>query len=341
MQKALCFLVICAFAACAGPGMNATPGGSMPSSATRTAQGPNLQTLAAAAIVWNIGAGASTDSYALQDLDFYPRAITINAGDRIVWHFASGSGGDAHTVAFLSSGQPVPSPDNPNNVVPAGGSSYDGSVYTNSGIKFGGQTYALTFPKAGTYKYYCLFHQPAMEGTVTVQNAGTAYPHTAQYYLDASALDEWHDLGLAQQSVALFPFKVGGTTFAAGISPGLTSSPPTDSTVLRFLNTNDHSKLQTSGNITIKVGTTLTWVNETNNEPHTVTFPTAGETSLPNIPTDPASGGTTFDGSHLVNSGSFFRGQHFSLTFTKAGSYFYGCLYHDNSRMVGTVTVTP
>ncbi len=336
MRKALCCLLLLVLAACSAGGASNQGLSTLPQTGGRT-----VETVAASGVTWNLGAGASTDSYANQDLDFFPRTITIDAGDTLTWHFASGVGGDAHTVAFLG-GQPLPSPANPNDVVPAGGSTYDGSTFTNSGIKFGGQTYSLTFPKAGTFKYYCLFHEPAMEGTVIVQNAKTAYPHSAQYYLNQSENDEWDDFALAAISVRSFPFPVGGTTFAAGISPGLGSGKPTDSTILRFFNTNQYDKLQSAaaGNKTIKVGTTLTWVNESNNEPHTVTFPVAGQDDLPNIPTDPGSGGTTFDGSHLVNSGSLLGGQSFSLTFTKAGTYFYGCLYHDNSRMTGIITVT-
>jgi len=117
---------------------------------------------------------------------------------------------------------------------------------------------------------------------------------------------------------------------------------------LRFLTSasTDSSVLAREGSITIKAGTTLTWVNLTSNEPHTVTVVPAGQTDLPELPPDPAinvaaSGTTTFDGTKLVNSGTFVVGQKFSLKFTKAGSYFYGCLYHDNSRMTGTITVTP
>jgi len=215
MQKALCFLCFLALSACAGGGLG--PQSTVPpttSSVERTAQS------IASSLSWNVGTGASTMSYAIQDLDFYPKAITINAGDTITWHVASGVGGDAHTITFLG-GHPLPAPDDPNDSVPACGSSYDGTAFTSSGIKFGGQTYTLTFPKAGTYPYYCLFHEPAMEGAVVVQKAGAPYPHTAQYYLDTGATDEWEDFGDAEQSVASFPFKDGGTTLAAGIDRGL------------------------------------------------------------------------------------------------------------------------
>jgi plastocyanin len=295
---------------------------------------------------WNVGTGASNNYYAYQDLDFFPKNITIDAGDTITYHVGSGVGGDAHTVAFVPPGMKVPSPGDPADLSPAGGTTVDGTTFLNSGILVGGQTFTLHFPKAGTYRILCLFHEPAMVSTVVVQNAGAAYPHTAQYYLNTGALDEWQDFYEAAQSVALFPFANGGKTFAAGIDPGLVHFPPSDSTVLRYINTDDRTKIPAEGSITIKVGTVLTWVNETSNEPHTITFALAGQSSVPNIPPDPSvnvasSGITSYDGSHIVNSGTILGGQKFQLKFTKPGKYFYGCLYHDNSRMTGWVTVTP
>ena len=57
-------------------------------------------------------------------------------------------------------------------------------------------------------------------------------------------------------------------------------------------------------------------------------------------PFSPPSGGTTYDGSALVNSGPLMPGQSFSLTFTKAGTYTYHCLFHDDTEnMIGTITV--
>ncbi len=339
LRRALCFLCVVALSACAGAGTASRSDiPTVPASMDRTAiEGTAL----AASITWNVGEGASTDHFALQDLDFYPNVITIDAGDKIAWHVASGAGGDAHTLTFLVAGQKPPAPNNPIDNVPAGGTVVDGTKFVNSGIVFGGQILTYSFPKPGTYPYMCLFHEPAMVGTVVVQKAGAPYPHNAQYYLDQGALEEWEDLGQAQISVASFPFKVGGTTFAAGIDKGRTSLPPPDSTVLRFLNTNDHSKLATSGNTTIKVGTKLTWVNETSNEPHTITFPPAGQPP-PNInPDGPQIGGSTYDGTKLVGSAALVRGQSYSLTFTRPGTFKYYCLFHDNSGMVGTITVTP
>ncbi len=341
MRKALSCLWILSLSACAGGGMQSTsPIPSVPASVDRAAQ-----TAGFASTNWSIGTGASDHNFAVQDLDFYPNAITINAGDTVSYHVASGSGGDAHTVSFFPAGAKVPTPFDPNDVNPYGGSTVDGTHALNSGILAGGQVFTLNFPTPGTYRILCLFHEPAMVMTVVVQRTGTPYPHTAAYYANAAQTERWDDLNAGFASISSFPFKPGGTTLAAGISPGLVHFPPADSTVLRFL---DIGKLlSNSGNMTIKVGTVLTWVNESSNEPHTVTFNVAGQSDLPPIPPDPAvnvvapPGITDYDGSKIVNSGTFAPGQKFQLRFTKAGQFYYGCVYHDNSLMEGRVTVMP
>ncbi|MBV9272071.1 MAG: hypothetical protein JO165_13335 [Candidatus Eremiobacteraeota bacterium] len=329
-------------------GSSPLPTSPVPDSALRSPQ--NVSTLASS--TWNVQTGASSDFFALQALDFYPRSITINAGDIIDYRVASGSGGDAHTVAFVPSGQPVPAPNDPNDLTPHGGNVVDGTQFVNSGLLLGGQHFKLRFTKPGTYTIYCLFHEPAMIMSVVVHPAGTGYPHTAQYYLDNSQPEEWADLSEASQSLSVFPFAKGGTTFAAGLDPGLVHFPPPDSTVLRYINTSDPSKLSDEGSITIRVNTILTWVNLTSNEPHTVTFARAGDSDLPPIPPDPAVNVappghiTEYDGTKIVNSGTFVGPapaphNQFHLKFTRPGRYLYGCLYHDNSRMIGWVTVTP
>ncbi|MBV8637877.1 MAG: hypothetical protein JO322_07300 [Candidatus Eremiobacteraeota bacterium] len=344
MRKLFALFCMASLSACAGSGAQQQI---VPTSGSQEAT-QSVQRLAGlAAVNWNVQVGASHDSYAEQDLDYYPNSITVDAGDTIAYNVASGVGGDAHTVTFVPPGQKIPSPGDPSDVIPAGGTTVDGTKYVNSGILVGGQTFTLHFTKAGVYRILCLFHEPAMESRVVVQKAGTPYPHTAAYYLHAGEVDEWQDLDAAASSVALFPFESGGTTLAAGISPGLSHAPPTQSTVLRFLTTRALGELPAEGGLTVKAGTVLTWVNESSNEPHTITFALAGQHTVPNIAPDPAvnvvppPGITTYDGTRIVNSGTILGGGKFMLKFTKPGSYFYGCLYHSNSRMVGTITVTP
>ena len=341
MRKWLCLALVFALAACAGSGGGTGSQGDLqtiPMTNSRMAQSLTAST----PVTWNVGTGSSTRSYAIQSLDFGPESITIDAGDSIVYHVGSGVGGDAHTVAFVPRGMPIPSPGNPQDLAPAGGNVVDGTHFVNSGIVVGGQTFTLHFPRAGTFRILCLFHEPAMVSTVIVQAAGTPYPHNASFYASVSASDRWTDFLQAEDSIASFPFTNGGTTLAAGIDKGRTLfPPPSDATVLRFLDSNRLSDLPTAGDKTIHVGTTLKWVNETNVEPHTITIVPAGQNDLPNAPPDPAFGGHVFDGSHAINSGTIIGGQSFSATFTHTGKFLYGCLYHDNSRMEAWITVVP
>lgn len=225
--------------------------------------------------------------------------------------------------------------------VATGGNIVDGTAFVSSAVLGPGQKYTLTFPKAGTYVYFCLLHPPEMTGKVIVQPAGTPYPKSQGFYTGQGNKSENSILSDAQGALKLFPFTPGGATLAAGISPGLSNLPPSQAAVWRFL---DDSNLGST--VTVPLGTTITWINESNNEPHTVTFPIAGQ-PLPPLPGDPFTppiGGPNYDGTSLVNSGPFgtavgFPGNSYSLTFTARGTFQYFCLFHDDFGMEGTVIV--
>ena len=281
---------------------------------------------------WTVQAGASDQNEALQALEFYPSAITIDAGDSITWKYPAG---EPHTVTFLGPRATPPPPNDPTVPAPAGGSSYDGSAYTSSGFLLGGKTYTLTFPKPGTYHSLCLIHGE-MTGTVVVQAAGAPYPKTAPEISADDGVQITKDLKSASDSVSAFPYAPGGPHLAAGISPGLGAPPPTAASVVRFL---AGDKLSAT-TVTVAAGTTVTWTNLDSNLPHTVTFAAAGQPFPTLNPFSPPSGGTTYDGSAVVNSGPLFPGQSFSLTLTKPGTYTYHCLFHDDTEnMIGTVIV--
>jgi plastocyanin len=281
-------------------------------------------------LTWLITVGENARHGGYQGLDFFTDDITIDAGDSIQWTV----GGNAHTVTFFGRRTTPLMPIGK----PYGGTTYDGNVYTSSGVMFPGQTYTLRFTKPGTYPYECLLHDPEMSGTITVQAKGTPYPHFQSYYNQIGRAEAHDQLQAAIDSVGEFPYPNHGTTLAAGIGPGLTNPPPSNSTVLRFLDTNVADAQ--SSTVTIPVGTTLTWNNLSNNEPHTVTFPKAGH-GIPvgKSPFAPPSGGSTYDGSHLTNSGPMFPGQGYSLTFTAKGTFVYFCLFHAPFGMQGTVIV--
>ncbi len=283
-------------------------------------------------MTWALQAGTSSAQEALQGLNFYPAALTIDAGDTVVWTYPTG---EPHTVTVVPAGKPIPPPNDPNAALPAGGTSVDGTAFTSSGFKLLGDSYALKFPTPGTYVYHCLIH-PGMVGTIVVNPAGTRYP-TLQ--ADATALGRGSagaDLAAATASVATFPYAGGGTHIAVGISPPLANGQPSSATVLRYL---DGPALSDQP-LGITVGTTLTWTNLSNKEPHTVSIAPAGQ-AFPAVPPPGApTGNTTFDGTKFSNSGNIFPGASYSLTFTAPGTYVVHCIYHDDTEhMVETIVV--
>jgi plastocyanin len=282
----------------------------------------------AAAQTWFLSVGGNDRGQAFQALNFFSDSITIDQGDSITWTV----GGNAHTITFFG---PEHAPKSPVND-PFGSHHYDGSKYTSSGIMFPGQTYTLKFIKPGSYPYECLFHDPEMAGVVNVNPIGAPYPHPQSYYDEQGNIERGQELAGARGSVAEFPYPDRGTSLAAGIAPGLSQGQSSNSTVLRFLD----ADVVDNGVVKIAVGTTLTWNNLSNNEPHTVTFPRAGQ-PLPKWlkPFGHAYGGPTYDGTHLASSGPLFPGQSYSLTFTGPGTFTYYCLIHAPFGMAGTVIV--
>ena len=283
---------------------------------------------------WKIQAGAASSDQALQGLNYYPAAtLTIDSGDTVTWTFPSG---EPHTVSLFPAGQALPPSSDPANSSPAGGKTFDGSTYTSSGFKLLGATYALRFTKPGTYKVYCLIHQPEMVMTIVVQAAFAPYPHPQSYYDAAGATASASDLAAANSSLAGFPYAAGSLHLGAGISPGTPTGPSSISTVMRFLSTSDVTNQTT----TVAAGSTVIWTNLSNNSPHTVTFAPVGATFPQINPFAPASGGRTYAGTTLVNSGPLFPGQSYSITFPTPGTYVYHCLFHDDTEnMISTLVV--
>ncbi|HKU66305.1 MAG TPA: plastocyanin/azurin family copper-binding protein [Candidatus Baltobacteraceae bacterium] len=312
-MKQLGLICVLALAACGGAGTAGDPPADPPQT-------------------WNVNAGGSEMSAAIQALDFYPNTITIHSGDTITW---SNSTTIPHTVSIPQAGAtPPPGPPNP---APVGGNVFDNSAYISSGFITNGTTYTVRFTRPGSYPYFCIVHMPEMAGTVVVLPGGAALPMSPAQYAAEGSADLATDLQAGVASIQLFPYTPGGTHIAAGIAPGLPGAKPTQATVMRYL---DDATLSSS-NITVAVGTTITWTNESNNAPHTVTFPVAGQ-QPPSGPPEkvPPSGGSTYDGTTLTNSGVMPPGGSYSLTFTKAGTYTYYCLFHDGpTGMIGTVTV--
>ena len=282
---------------------------------------------------WQVQTGVEASASAIQGLAMYPNSVTIDAQDSITWTYPTH---DVHTIALLGAGQTTP-PSAAAAGTPAGGPTYDGSTFTNSGILSNGKTFTLKFTKPGTYIAYCLIHQPVMKETIVVQPQGAAYPSSQQDVTATGTTQSRNDVAAGTASVALFPFAAGGPHLVAGIAPGLaTASPMPTSTVLRFLD----GAMLTDTNVTIAAGTSVTWTNESSNEPHHIVVPPTGATPPPSISTGGGTNGVaTYDGSTTADSGIFFAGQSYTLTFTKPGVYTYYCILHAGQGMVGTVTV--
>lgn len=99
-----------------------------------------------------------------------PETMVISEGDSIEW--LNDNPYEIHWVTFNKPADMemfTPQGLNPAFMPPAGGSTFDGTGFTNSGILMPGQTYKLGFTKPGTYEYECYLHSgDAMRGKVVV-----------------------------------------------------------------------------------------------------------------------------------------------------------------------------
>lgn len=284
-------------------------------------------------VLWKVQVGGMDMEAGIDLHSFFPREITINAGDSIWFQFAPMGTPGFHTVTFAADGKmpdifvpdevdgkPVASPEgpprlliNPQLAFPDGRTSYDGTGYTNSGLDVLRQDqgpYTLAFTKPGTYEYLCAVHGIVMKGKVIVQESGAALPTDAAGY-ESLAHDEMAKLIAEGKAViasvaapAASPAATGGSTWDVAV--GLGGLSPIR--VMRFI----------PPKVTIKVGDTIRWTNKSTGEPHTVTF--LGGTEPPeDTLVEPQPGGPpkliqtyqtllpagepTFDGTGYRNSG--------------------------------------
>jgi plastocyanin len=164
-----------------------------PVSAQTTSSGPRT---------WHVLIGGQSQDQAIQAEGYYPRVITIDAGDTVVWTLNTG---EIHSVVFLGTCADIscvpPCFFTVNyDISPCGSPTYDGvSAIASSGrmvpagynwnnaVPHGDTTYALTFTHTGVNVYFDL-SVSGMRGVVIVNPAGTPYPFTqAQYAQQARA----------------------------------------------------------------------------------------------------------------------------------------------------------
>lgn len=316
--------------------------------------------------VWRVGV-AGMDMENMIDLQsFFPKEITINAGDSIFYELPNPPG--FHTVTFLSGGEvppllipdtdggtPAASPSagppklvlNPMAAFPSGETTYDGSGFLNSGLDVfrqpGDPPVVVTFSTPGTYEYQCIPHGAVMKATVIVQETGSELAED-QAAVDARADEERTSLleeGMAEIDEyveATSTTRDDGTTLweiAAGAGEG-------NARVLRFM----------PDALEIKAGDTVRWVNHSMTEPHTVTFLGTGAEQPEDVLVEPQAsgppkfvqnpltffpqGGEVFSGEGFFSSGFIgeINGQpmpgtnQYELTFDTAGEYPYYCILH-------------
>ena len=299
---------------------------------------------------WEVLVGRETDEHAVQANVYFPTVITVGTGDTITWTLG---GLHSHTVTFLS-GQPPPinpvifpdgrSVQNPLLTFAQGGSTYDGSRFTTSGILVACvTTYTLTLTTPGVYPYVCLLHR-GMDGTVIVLPATSRPPRSRTEYRTLGE-QEWvvvraRGEALTQSAPTVAePAPGGGTNYY--ISAGFGSS---GASILRFL----------PEELTIKVADTVTWVQSDPQEIHTVTFPEGDPPAAltvteapplgpPIIVYDPLAvqpqGGPVHRGGGYYNSGIMQPFARYTLTFLQPGVYAYVCIPHAHLGHAGTIVV--
>ncbi|HLU34479.1 MAG TPA: plastocyanin/azurin family copper-binding protein [Thermomicrobiales bacterium] len=258
-------------------------------------------------MLWSVQVGGMDMDNAIDFHAFFPREITINAGDGILFNFAPMGRPQFHTVTFTSGeelpplfvpdmadGTPVVSDEGAvqlqiNLAVawPDGRTEYDGTGMTNSGLDVlrteDQGPYILNFTEPGTYEYACVVHAVVMKGTVVVQEAGAEYPNDQAGY-DAMGQEEmagYTEEALDQvaelEGMVATPSAQGPTTWdvVAGAG-GLTSAR-----VMSFI----------PRELTVKAGDTVRWTVRSDGEPHTVTF-LGGEEPPEDVLIEPQSSGS-------------------------------------------------
>jgi plastocyanin len=306
---------------------------------------------ASAAQTLNVSAGAESTGGDVQLNEFAPNQVTVGVGDTITWKLDST---EFHDIVFTSS---APAPDfvqpgpdgvfvNPVAAFPMGGSTYDGTGMVGSGLLNKGQTYSLTFSKAGSFTYLCAIHA-GMGGIIKVVDNGQGVD--TQQTVDARRATQVNT-DLATRALPTIMANLGelpteGATI--GVASGLENGP---ADVQRFL----------PRRVTVHEGEAVTWIWKTEGTPHTVTFlggspapevivpqPQAGgppRLQLNPAVLAPAGEATAWNGAGYLNSG-FLQpmpnqpSPTFTVRFQSTGSFDYLCLLHDN--MVGTVVVLP
>jgi plastocyanin len=228
-------------------------------------------------------------------------------------------------------------------------------TYFNSGFLPEGATWTMKLADTiapGTYRYMCAIHRNAMQGKVTVV-AKTATAQTAAQVASKGASETSAAIAKMKTLFNGFSKLTADTAAAGGVSPDVPAG-----VIAEF----------GPKTLTIKTNSTVTWDVA---GPHTISFnaPESAVGAMTKAPDGsvhlnppalgPAGGGTggalappakptVLDGGKWDGTGFYSSGTllgfgppgilKYKLTFTKAGTYQYRCLFHPD--MQGTVNVT-
>lgn len=307
---------------------------------------------AAAHRTWFVTVGVQTSSGAFSGMAFTPREVFVKQGDTIVWTVGAK---EIHTVAF---GAPPADTDNEsaegitNPILntfeeaielfakPAGGQSFDGVSYHNSGIMTTTpaasgfpqaiQRYSLTInAPVGAYTFYCLVHGPMMSQIVHVIPNSQAYPFTQMQYNAQAEQQRERIFAQGKAELARTLDDLPGNVVYAGPKVSIGQAD-----VMRFIRTTT----------TIKVNRTVTFSN-VSMDPHTVTI--GADQSIPGGGILPFGDLNNVKQGESVSSGLFGAGfsslglpTSVTFRFTQPGVYHFHCIFHDYEGMVGTIIVT-
>jgi plastocyanin len=300
----------------------------------------------AVASQWQAAVGAQSQDKGRQVIAFLPNELWIHAGDRIQWTV---NADEIHTITFLTASQVRPPFFVGCPGFSVGGAAFDGSTCVSTPPMISGQTFNVMFPTPGNFKIVCLVHAD-MTGVVHVLDPSSTLPHEQSFY-DKEASDQAHGL-LAELDKSSVHYHSGSAhPVVVGSGETLANGGGHDSiSLMRFIRPE----------IVIHAGATVEWTNDDPSMPHTITFGTEPQDTLPpssNVSVD-ADGGlhatitSTSDSTHSGFIGSAPQDEtgipqtslgntRFRVTFTSPGVYPYICALHDTLGMKGRIIVLP
>jgi len=331
---------------------------------------------AATPVTYHVDVGFEDTTQAFEAEAFFPKSLTVNVGDNVVFTMRSH---EPHTITF-NAPQPIPDPfvPQPDHSLAANpviffssppsmpgdpkapvalNATFDGTGYVNSGFfQKQGDSLTVTFPASGTYQVLCLLHSESMKGTIIVNAAGSTRPMSDVDYRSAAAAQvkaaQVKAVALLKNVTVPAPVTRADGSRSYTVYAGVGS---TDDGI-------DYMRYVGGEQLSVKVGDAVTFEMKKNSRgvPHTITFLSGSDDPDLIIP-QPQQGGppkllvnpkvlmpaplpaAPYNGTAYYNSGLLLTNgptpQAFTVTYTKAGTFKYQCIIHDEDGMKGTIVV--